>query len=90
MTPGNPWTVIKNEGITPVREETIFDHVVDVVIEVEGNDRPHAVITATLESPDGSRIRLLMTLKAALAFHAAISSKFKFLVSNSAPESAIA
>jgi hypothetical protein len=81
---------LKNEGIMPVTEETIFDHVVDVVIDVDGNDRPHAVVTATLESPDGSRIRLPMKLKAALALHAAISSKFKFLVSNSAPESAVA
>jgi hypothetical protein len=68
-------------------DATVFSHVVDVVVEpVAEAHHKHAVVTVILETPDGKRVHCALTVKAALSLHQMLSSRLKFLVSDSDPE----
>ncbi len=72
--------------VTP--DECVFDQVVDVVIEPVAKDQGrHAVVTMTLGSADGKRVRHSLTVKAALVLRSMIYNRLKYLVSDSQPES---
>lgn len=69
-------------------DECVYDQIVDVVIEPVAKDHgKNAVVTMTLGSADGKRVRYSLTVKAALILRSMISHQLKFLVSDSPPES---
>jgi hypothetical protein len=73
----------QEEVMMATPDETVFSHVVDVVVEPVAEDHhKHAVVTVILGTQDGKRIHYSLTVKAALTLHLMLTRRLKFLVSD--------